>query len=102
MARTMVPSNAYPRHDAATPRPRLIGATPSGTKAMIARYMAFLERYAAALAEVRDGVVDVLFPEGTWRLWRSFGARRGEPGTPGERWVRPPAPAWPAPAAAPS
>jgi len=49
----------------------------------------FLERYAGALASWRAGLHDVLFPEGTWRLWRHFGARRGAPGTVGDRWSPP-------------
>ena len=70
---------------AAEVRPRLMGGTEEETRAMILRRVAFLERYALALAAWRDGVRAMLFPEGTWRVWRSFGARRGPPGTLGER-----------------
>ena len=83
---------------AAAPRVRLLGNTAAETRAMIARYKSFLERYAKALATWREGLRDALFPEGTWRLWRSFGARRGEPDTPGERCARRPVlPLLPAP-----
>ena len=86
MPRHTLPANVG---RAAMPRPRLIGTTEGETKSMLERYEAFLERYAAALASWRKGVFDIVFPEGTWRLWRSFGARRGPAGSPGERWTRP-------------
>ena len=81
---------------AAQVRPRLFGGTKEETKAMIMRRKSFLERYAIALGAWRDGIHEALFPEGTCRLWRCFGARRGAPGTPGERchfgptWLRGP------------
>ena len=73
---------------AATPRVRLLGNTAGETRAMIARYKSFLERYGEALAAWREGLRDAFFPEGTWRLWRSFGARRDGPDSPATRWAR--------------
>jgi len=70
-------------------RPRHLGETSEETRAMREREAGFLERYAAALKAWRTGLHDVLFPEGTWRLWRHFGARRGAAGTLGTRWALP-------------
>jgi len=85
--------NAEPGRDAVGAerrRPLLAGSSPEETRAMLARYRDFLGRYRAALASWREGKFEVVFPEGTWRLWRAYGALRGEPGVPGERWHAPP------------
>lgn len=86
----------------AAPRPRLVGSTPEGTRWLLARRAAFLERYAVALAGWREGKFDVVFPEGTFRLWRSFGARRGPAESEGEPWTPTPPPAWERASRAPS
>ena len=57
-------------------RPTLLGSTPEETEAMLAADQTFRERYRAALERLRARAADVLFPPGTFMLWRFFGALR--------------------------
>jgi len=61
---------------AADRRPTLLGSSVEETASMRARSQTFRERYAEALARLRQRAADVLFPPGTFMLWRFFGAAR--------------------------
>jgi putative transposase len=60
---------------------RMLAATPARVRAMVARYLRFRTDYAIARAKLVQGVPNnaVIFPAGTWRLWRYSGARRHAP-----------------------
>ena len=56
----------------------MLASSAKGIQAMVARYLSFQADYAAARANLVAGVANskLMFPAGTWRLWRYFGARR--------------------------
>ncbi|MFT7579931.1 MAG: hypothetical protein ACI9MR_001598, partial [Myxococcota bacterium] len=60
---------------------RMLAATPARVRVMVARYLRFRTDYAIARAKLVQGVPNnaVIFPAGTWRLWRYSGARRHAP-----------------------
>jgi hypothetical protein len=63
------------------PLRRMLAATAAHVRAMGARYLRFRTNYAIARAKLVQGVPNnaVIFPAGTWRLWRYCGARRHAP-----------------------
>ena len=67
---------ARPAGRGAKRRPTLLGSTPEETEAMIEADHVFRGRYRAALDRLRQGLSAVLFPPGTFMLWRFFGALR--------------------------
>ncbi|MFT7582153.1 MAG: putative transposase [Myxococcota bacterium] len=60
---------------------RMLAATAARVRAMVARYLRFQADYTIARAKLVEGVPNnaVMFPVGTWRLWRYSGARRHAP-----------------------
>lgn len=57
-------------------RGRAISSRTDVLRSVLARIAAFRARYATALAAFRSGRRDVVFPSGTWRVWRHLGVRR--------------------------
>ena len=60
---------------------RMLAATPARTYAMVQRYARFLADYARARWKLVRGIPNdkIMFPAGTWHLWRYAGARRHAP-----------------------
>ena len=65
-----------PAGRAAERRPTLLGSTSEETEAMEEAEQVFRERYRAALMRLRERLTGVMFPAGTFLLWRFFGAVR--------------------------
>lgn len=64
--------------EAATARPRFLGSTAESTRALIAGHKRFVQRYAESLERLRGGDREVIFPAGTYKLYRYYGVKREE------------------------
>lgn len=62
------------------PSPRLLAVTASGIREGKAKYKAFLLAYKDALTKHLEGLRDVVFPHGSWKMSKIFHCKTAPPG----------------------